>query len=204
MVGRADGFDWYENELLNIHTNGNDVTGVAVNDAAVAEGASTLAVDGLTNTTGTTQRVKFLPSLAFIWFTPLRRRPNILSAVCCDCWCNCERFWWGDFINQSIVACGFYRLENVSALPADDAALVFMGGASSALVQNLAYQKRPSKMVSVPYHADKGRSSGAGNCWWYHCRGYSWLWHPETPDGNSSWLLGRYFCGTSRMGGSYY
>ena len=151
MVGRADGFDWYENELLNIHTNGNDVTGVAVNDAAVAEGASTLAVDGLTNTTGTVKKGQIFTIAGVYMVHPITKTTtNVLQqfVVTADATANGS----GEVtlsISPSLRAAST-GLKNVSALPADDAALVFVGGASSALVQNLAYQKTAFKMVSVP------------------------------------------------------
>ena len=54
-VGTADGFDFLTSNLLPVITNGNDVTGVAVESSvlAPATGATQLGVDGLTTTTGT-------------------------------------------------------------------------------------------------------------------------------------------------------
>ena len=51
-IGTADGFTYLENNLLPQHTNGNDVSGVAVNGTTL-EGATTLNVNGLDATTGT-------------------------------------------------------------------------------------------------------------------------------------------------------
>ena len=52
MIGRADGFDWYESELVPQHTNGNDVS-FEVRTTVSTEGQATLVVEGLTTTTGT-------------------------------------------------------------------------------------------------------------------------------------------------------
>ena len=51
-MGTADGFDYLENQLLNTHTNGTDVT-FEVSTTVSSEGATSLVVEGLTATTGT-------------------------------------------------------------------------------------------------------------------------------------------------------
>ena len=43
-------------------------------------------------------------------------------------------------------------LQNITALPADTAALTFVGTASTAYAQNLAYHKDAFRMASVPLH----------------------------------------------------
>ena len=151
MVGRADGFDWYENELITTHTNGNDVTGVAVNDAAVAEGATTLAVDGLTNTTGTVTKGTVFTIAGVNMVHPITKvvtsRPQQF-VVTADATANGS----GQAtlsISPALYA-GSGGLQNIDALPADNAALTFVGSASTGYAQNLQYHKSAFKMVSVP------------------------------------------------------
>ena len=46
-MGRADGYEWVETEMVPIHTNGADQTGGAIN-GTMTEGTTTLTVDGFT------------------------------------------------------------------------------------------------------------------------------------------------------------
>lgn len=142
MILRADGYSWYENELISTHANGSDVTGVAVNDAAVAEGSSTLTVDGAAAsiTVGTVFTIADVYSVH-----PITKvaTSNLQQFVVTSAGTTSIG------ISPSIYA-GSGGLQNVDALPADDAALTFVGAASTTFEQNLAYQKRAFKMVSVP------------------------------------------------------
>lgn len=151
FVGRADGYDWFETELVHTHTNGNDVTGVAVNDAAVAEGASTLAVDGLTTTTGTVTKGSVFTIAGVYMVNPITKATtSVLQQFTVTA--NVTANGSGEAtlsISPSLYAAS-NGLQNVSALPADNAALVFVGAASTAYAKPLAYHKSAFRMVSVP------------------------------------------------------
>ena len=129
MIGRADGFDWYENELISTHANGADVTGVAVNDASVAEGASTLTIDGASAaiTVGTVFTIAGVNMVHPI----TKEDTGILQQFVAT-----TSSTTSIGISPSIYA-GSNGLQNVTALPADNAALVFVGPASTALAQPL-------------------------------------------------------------------
>ena len=149
MIGRADGFDWYETELVSTHANGADITGAAINDASVSEGASSITVDGLSS--APTQGSVF--TIAGVY-----RVHPITKTVTGDL----QQFVVGAGatttnipISPSLYA-GSNGLQNVDALPADDAALVFVGAASTALTQNLAMHKTAFKMVTAPLYAPRG------------------------------------------------
>ena len=149
MIGRADGFDWYETELINTHTNGADVTGAAVNDASVSEGASTLTVDGL-SAPPTEGSIFTLPGV-------FKVHP-ITKAVTSEL----HQFVVGAGATTTVlpISPSLYAasggLQNVNALPADDAALTFVGAASTGYAQNLALHKSAFKMVTAPLYAPKG------------------------------------------------
>lgn len=151
-VGMADGFNWLENELLYVHTNGNDVSGVAVNNASVATGSSTLAVDGLTNTTGTVKKGQVFTIAGVFAVHPITKQvyPFLQQfVVTADATANGS----GQAtlsISPTIYGSASGALQNVSALPADDAALTFVGVASTAYTQNLAFHRDAFRMVSVP------------------------------------------------------
>jgi hypothetical protein len=149
IVKKTDGFDWYETELVSTHANGSDITGAAINDASVAEGASSITVDGLS--AAPTQGSVFTIAGVF-------RVHPIKKTVTGDL----QQFVVGAGatttnipISPSLYA-GSNGLKNVGALPADDAALVFVGAASTALTQNLAMHKTAFKMVTAPLYAPRG------------------------------------------------
>lgn len=149
-VGMSDGFTWLENELLYTHTNGNDVTGVLVN-GSTSEGASTLAVDGLTTTTGTVTKGSVFTIANVNAVHPITKKVySFLQqfVVTADATANGS----GEAtlsISPAIYA-GSAGLQNVDALPADNAALTFVGAADSSLTQNLAFHKQAFRMVSTP------------------------------------------------------
>ena len=141
-MGEADSFTWYENELGGTHANGADVTGVAVNDASVSEGASVLTVDGAgaaltVGTVFTIADVFMVHPITKIATTVLQQFVVTTSSATVP------------GISPSLYAASG-GLQNVDALPADDAALVFVGAATTNINQGLAYHKDAFKMVSVP------------------------------------------------------
>lgn len=149
-VGMADGFTWLENELIYNHTNGNDVTGVTV-AATSTEGDSTIAVSGLTTTTGTVKKgtvftiagVNAVHPITKVAYSTLQQ-----FVVTADATADGS----GDAtlsVSPAIYA-GSAGLKNVSALPASGAALVFVGAASSSLAQSVAFHKSAFRMVSAP------------------------------------------------------
>lgn len=151
LVGLADGYTWLESEMLHVHTNGNDVTGVAV-DGSVATGASTIHVDGLTTTTGTIAKGSVFTIDGVYAVHPITKQAytflqqfTVLEDVTAD--------GTGDAdisISPAIYSSASKGLQNVSALPADDAALTFVGTADQARVESIAFHKEAFRMVSVP------------------------------------------------------
>jgi hypothetical protein len=149
MIGRADGFDWYETELISTHANNSDVTGAVINDPSVAEGSSSITVGGLS--AAPTQGTVF--TLAGVFAVhPITK---VVTGVL-------QQFVVGAGATTTVlpISPSLYAasggLKNVSALPADSAALVFVGAASTALSQNLAMHKTAFKMVTAPLYAPRG------------------------------------------------
>jgi len=149
-MGIADGFSYYENELIATHTNGNDVTGVNL-DGATSEGASIINVQGLTASTGTvTKGSVFTIDGVFMVHPSTKVATSVLQqfTVTADVTADGS----GDAalaISPSIYA-GSNGLQNVTALPSDTDALTFVGSASTAYAQPLQYHKSAFKCVSVP------------------------------------------------------
>jgi len=153
LVGLSDGFIWKENELLHTHTNGTDVTGIAVEATvlAPAEGASSIGVDGLTTTTGTMTKgtvftiagVYDVHPITKVAYTHLKQF-TVTATATADGSGNATVS-----ISPSIYAAS-NGLQNVDALHADEAAVTIVGSASTAYKQNLAYHKEAFRCVSVP------------------------------------------------------
>ncbi len=152
-VGTADGYHWMENELLNTHTLGNDVTGVAIQTTVVtpATGATTIGVDGLATTTGTVTKGSVFTIATVNAVHPITKKDlGFLQqfVVTADATANGS----GEAtlsISPSIESTAD-GLQNVSALHADSDALIFVGVASTAYNQSLAFHHNAFRCVSVP------------------------------------------------------
>jgi hypothetical protein len=150
-MGMSDGYTWLENELLYSHTNGNNVTGVAVDDAAIVEGASTLHVDGLTATTGTVTKGTVFTIAGVNAVHPITKKVyTFLQQFVVTADATADGAGDADLAISPSLYAGSGGLQNIDALPADDAALVFVGAADSSLTQNLAFHKSAFRMVSAP------------------------------------------------------
>ncbi len=151
-IGQADGFTWMENELLYTHTNGADVACAVEADVLTpATGATTLGLDGVTS--GATIKKGSVFTISGVYAVhPITKEtlPFLQQfTVTADVTESAS--------NQVIVAISptIYSsasgsLQNVSALPADEATVTFVGSASTAYTQSLAYHKNAFRMVSVP------------------------------------------------------
>lgn len=153
-IGNALGFDWFENELLYNHTNGNDVTGVAVESDVVtpADGMTTLGIDGLTTSTGTftkgtvftidnvyavhpqtKQSLGFLKQFTHVGATQTANGSGQATLT----------------LNEPIFNNSTAK-QNVDALPADEAAINIVGSASTSYIQSLMFHKKAFRCLTVP------------------------------------------------------
>lgn len=148
MIGRSDGFNWLENELLPVHTNGNDVSGVNVNGAS--QTGATLNLQGFTTSTGTVTKGSVFTIAGVYAVHPITKATLThlqQFVVTADGTADGS----GNIavgISPSIVTTG--STQTVSVSPADTAALTFVGSASTDYLQNLAFHKEAFRMVSVP------------------------------------------------------
>lgn len=147
VILNADGFDWRESQMLPVHTNGADVTGGAIN-GTMTEGTSTLTVDGF-SAAASVGSVFTLEGVNKVH----AQTKNDLGVL--------QQFTVVSATTTSItispaIYAGSDGLQNVTALPADDAALVFVGAASTGYTQNIALNKSAFKMVTVPLFTPKG------------------------------------------------
>jgi len=152
-MGMSDGFTFLENELLPIHTNGTDVTGWAVESSVLppATGATQLGIDGVTNgatiTAGTVFTIDNVyavhpitkATLPFLqqFVVTANTTGNVSTQATLS-------------ISPTIYSSASGSLQNVSALPVDEAAITVIGTASTGYTQNLAFHKSAFRFVSVP------------------------------------------------------
>lgn len=145
FISRNAGFDWYENERIWTITTGSDHTTVTVNDAAIADGDSTITAAGGNFVTGT------IFTFADVYAVHPETKQNL------------------GYLQQFVVtADGTTSLafspalqstganQNVSALPANSAAITFVGSASTSYEQHLAYHKDAFAFVTADMEMPQG------------------------------------------------
>lgn len=152
LAAQAGGFKAiFENTMIPVHTLGNDVTGVAIDDAggAIASGDSSITVDGLTTTTGTVKAGSVF-TIAGVYAVHPETRVSTGKLQQFVVTADATADGTGDAtlsISPSLISSG--NFQTVDSLPADNAALVFVGSASTQYAQNLAFHKDAFAFVTA-------------------------------------------------------
>lgn len=152
-IGNALGMDWHKHQLIYRHTNGNDVTGVQVDGAISLDGTTSLPVEGLTTTTGTVTKGSTF-TIAGVYAVHPKTKVNLgflkrFSHVGADVTADGS----GDAVltlNEPLYGPSSGSLQNVSALPANDAGLTFDGVASATYKNSLIFHKSAFRVCTVP------------------------------------------------------
>jgi hypothetical protein len=149
FVGRADGFDWFETELVSTHTNGSQ-GGTPLVDGSSTEADGFIHIDGVTSGNTWTKGTVFTVDGVYK-VNPITKdvTPELQDfVVTAD-----TTFTGGEAdvpVSPALYA-GSNGLQNIDALPADGASITLKtGSASTGYAQNLAYHKSAFRMVSVP------------------------------------------------------
>lgn len=164
VMGRGMGFEFRSNNMLPLHANGADVTGIAVEASVVpiTNGMATLGVDGVTSgatiTKGTVFTIAGVNAVNPITKADLGYLQQfVVTADVTEV--------SGNSVTMAISPSIYYTansLQNVTAAPVDETgALVFVGPVSTGYVQNLAYHKSAYRMASVPLFLPKGVDEAA-------------------------------------------
>jgi hypothetical protein len=148
-MGDMDGLTYYQSNLLNNHANGNDVV-FEVRTTVSTQGQTTLVVEALTANTGTVTKGTVITIAGVNAVNPVTKEDlgylqqfTVLSNVTADA---------SGYATLSLSP-GFYTtggLQNITAFPADGAAITPVGTASGTSIQNLAFHKSAFRMASVP------------------------------------------------------
>ena len=152
-IGDALGFSWHENELLYRHANGTDAAGMAIEADVVtpATGATTIGIDGIANGNTLTKGTVFTIDGVYAVHPQTKVAYPFLQQFVVTALAT------GNVSNQATVSISptIYSsasgsLQNVSALPADEAAITVVGSASTTYSQSLIFQKEAFRVGTVP------------------------------------------------------
>lgn len=155
-IGRSDGFDWVETQLVGTHTNGSQ-GGTPLVDGTSTEGDAFIHIDGVTSGNTWTKGTVFTVGDVFKVHPITKVSLGVLQefVVTAD-----TTFTGGEAdvpISPSVYASATSGLKNIDALPQDGAEITLKtGAASTAYTQNIAMHKSAFKMVTVPLYAPRG------------------------------------------------
>jgi hypothetical protein len=149
LVGMADGFIWHESELIQRHTNGNDVA-FEVRTTVSTQGASSIVVEGLTTTTGTvTKGTVFTVAGVFAVHPQTKETLDSLQQFVVTADATADGSGYATLsVSPAMYTTG--SLQNISGFPTDGDAITPVGAASEGYKQNLAYHKNAFRLVTVP------------------------------------------------------
>lgn len=168
-VGKYAGLENYENQSLRVHTVGARggtplVNGAnqflldgAVTTALLSANAQSLVIDGASNSINGWAKAGDVFTIAGVYAVNPKTRQSTgrLQEFVVTADANSNGSGAVTLtISPQIITTGKY--QNVSAGPADNAALTFMGSVSTGYVQNLVFQPNAFALVTVPLDEPRG------------------------------------------------
>jgi len=161
-MGQGMGFEFLSNNLLPIHTNGNDVV-FEVRTTVSVEGQSTLVVEALTANTGTVKKGTVFTIAGVNAVHPITKADlGYLQQFVATADKTADASGYATLdVSPAFYTSASGGLQNITAFPVDGAAITPVGAASSAIVQNLAFHKSAFRMVSVPLVKPDGTDMAA-------------------------------------------
>lgn len=148
-IGAADGFSYLENNLLPLHTVGNDIT-FTVNTTVSTQGSTTLVVTGLTTTTGTITAGEVFTIANVYSVHPITKVSTgqlqqfvSTTSVTADGSGNATLT-----VSPAMYTTG--SQQNIDSFPQSTATCTPVGAASTSYTQNLAFAPSAFRFCSVP------------------------------------------------------
>lgn len=133
FVKNAVGFDWYENERILTHVNGSDVS-CTINTDTLANGDTTVAVTGLSAAPTVGSVFTFATGGVYAVHPETKQTQGRLQQFVVVSATTSEVTF-----SPAIYSSG--PKQNVAAMPSTTSALTWVGNASAALEQHIAYHK---------------------------------------------------------------
>lgn len=141
-MGRMTGFDFYESDLIQKHTNGAFGDGThAVDDGAIASGDTTLGMDTFSVAAPVINKGDVFTIAGVFDVHPETKQAysHLKQFTCTTTVTGATSAIASVAFTPAIISTGAY--QNISALPADSAVVTMLGTASLTYPQNLAYHK---------------------------------------------------------------
>lgn len=139
LIARTAMADYYENERVFTQTIGSDITGVTLDTFTLADGGTAITVTGGAATVAgqvfTMAGVYDVHPETKVAYSSLKQ--FVLTSTSATAWT----------FSPAIQSTG--AKQNVSALPATTAAIVFVGAASASYVQPLMYHKEAFQFITA-------------------------------------------------------
>ena len=172
LMGVAFGFDWYMDQNVYTHTTGNFGASTPLMNGATADGATTLVTDGWVGATNTVVEGDVIQVAGVYAVNPQNYRSTgrlqdllVTATATADGGGNMTIpvSVWGAALQSTGVG------QNISALPADNAAITCYGAGAGALAaissvaspQGLAFHPDFATLVSADLYMPKGVDMGS-------------------------------------------
>lgn len=154
-VGRSDGFDYMENNLLPVHTRGTQATGTGTVTTTSTEGDAVIAITG---TSGGTLKLGDIFTIANVFaIHPITKvKQNFLQQFVVTANVTAVSTAYASVpISPSLYA-GSNGLQDIDSLPQSGAAVTLVGSTSTGYMQSLAFHKSAFRFASVPLMKPNG------------------------------------------------
>lgn len=156
-MGNADGFEYFESNLLPTHTRGTQVQATGtVTTTLSGEGVATMNVTG---TSGGTLLVgdSFTIANVFAVHPITKVTQNYLQQFVVTANNTASgTAYTGVTFSPAIYTSASNGLQNVNSFPQGSAAITLVGAASSAATQNIAYHPSAVRFISIPLPTSDG------------------------------------------------
>lgn len=148
-MGIADGFTFLRNNLLPVHTNGNDVA-FEVRTTVSSQGATSLVVEGLTANTGTVTKGTVFTVAGVYKVHPVTKATlEDLQQFVVTADATADASGYATLsVSPPMYTTG--SQQNIASFPQDGDAITPVGAASTGYAQNFAFHKSAFRFVSLP------------------------------------------------------
>lgn len=148
-IGAADGFTYLENNLLPLHTNGNDIV-FEVRTTVSTQGSTSLVVEALTANTGTVTAGEVFTVAGVYSVHPITKvSTGQLQQFVSTTTVTADASGYATLVvSPAMYTTG--SQQNIASFPQDGDAITPVGGVSSSYFQNFTYAPSAFRFASAP------------------------------------------------------